>query len=75
MGPPARARATVPDTDGDDKWAAAVTSWDRMRADIRRLDPGAQAAAWRLAHAAMVELRADLAQQFPAFGRRKGEPR
>lgn len=64
VGPQACARVRVAATQSDDKWAAAVNAWDRIRALIRKLPADQQAGAWHLAHAAITELAADLRRQF-----------
>lgn len=57
-------RAILTGTQSDDKWAASVGLWDRLRADIRRLSRDQEVAAWQLAFDALSELRADFDQQF-----------
>lgn len=58
------ARASIFDTESDDKWAAAVTTWDQLRADIRKLPRDREVAAWEMAWRSMTALRAAVDKAF-----------
>ncbi len=68
VGIQACARASITSTDRDDKWAAAVTTWDKLRADIRKLPRDQEITAWELAWQAMTDLRAAFDREFKQAG-------